>query len=162
MRYTEEINGFSLEEDKKAEEIAKSFIESGRKEQIKSEIEQLVDDEFERLGDYAVNFITETAASRAEKFLSKVLGGDENAVRALLDSTDDSSRYRSSGSDAGEPWAKSYHGSIFETDAIRTRRKIVEAHKDLIESERIKDLESIVEGLRKQVTELQELERQWF
>jgi hypothetical protein len=38
---------------------------------------------------------------------------------------------------------------------MEIRRRIVEAHTDLLKSEWILDLESIVEGLRKQIREMQ-------
>ena len=43
------------------------------------------------------------------------------------------------------------HGKLFETGCIALRKKIVEAHRDLIERERILDLEDQVANLVKQV-----------
>ena len=76
---------------------------------------------------------------------------------ALLGSADNLDRYRSLGYDAGKPWSSVHFGNIFETSGIVMRRKLVEAHADLIESERIKDLESIVEGLRLQILRLESI-----
>ena len=136
-------------------EVAKEFIEAGRKKQIKSVIEELVDDEFDRLEMYANEFISQTAADRAERFLEKVLKGDEDAAMALLGDKSGSSRYRTLGATlGGKPWADLIHGRLFETGAITLRRELVEAHADLIRNERIADLESVVDGLTQQVKSL--------
>lgn len=46
------------------------------------------------------------------------------------------------------------HGKLFETGCIALRRSIVDAHKDLITSERILDLEDQVSSLVAQVNKL--------
>ena len=46
------------------------------------------------------------------------------------------------------------HGELFEADCIALRRKIAEAHRDLLTSERILDLEDQVKSLVAQVTKL--------
>lgn len=154
MKYSTDIDGFSESDDKAADVVVEEFVDKGRKEQIKGVIEELINDEFDRLEDYGTSFITETAARRAKNFLEKVMRGDEKAAMVLFGSSDNGDRYKQLGYDAGKPWAYSIHGSIFETSGIQLRRQIVESHKDLIESERIKDLESIVDGLNQQVIEL--------
>lgn len=135
-------------------DVAKEFIEQKRKEQIKKEIEQLVDDEFDRMEEYCGEFISQAAADRARRFLEKVLRGDKDAAMELLGSSNNGDRYRVTGCDSGKPWAHLIHGSLFETDGIRLRREIVAANTDLIASERIADLESIVDGLSQQVRQL--------
>lgn len=139
--------------DDKAEAKAVEMIPDRNKDAIKTEIEELINVEFDRLEERAGDFISQTAASRAEKFLERILAGDEDAAQSLLGNTD-GSRYRQSGHEVGKPWASVHHGKLFETGGIRQRRLIVEAHADLLYTERIKDLESIVEGLRLQITEL--------
>lgn len=134
---------------------AKDFIAQERMKQIKSVIEQLVDDEFERLTEYADDFISNTAASRAERFLERVLKGDADAAMALLGDKMGGSRRRMVGCDEGKPWAHLIHGSLFETSCMELRRSIVEAHPELLRNERIADLESVVEGLSRQVRELE-------
>lgn len=135
--------------------LAKEFIEQGRKESIKNEIARLVDDEFDQLELYAAEHISAVAASRAEKFLKRVLNGDEDAAMSLLGDERGVSRRRTNRHDAGEPWPSLIHGSLFETDGIRLRRKVVEANADLIRDERIADLEATVEGLENQVRKLE-------
>ena len=59
------------------------------------------------------------------------------------------------GYDEGVPWASVIHGSIFESSAVALRRKLVEAHSETLKDERMKDLESIIEGLRLQIVKLE-------
>lgn len=151
MPYIPDLHDYSAELPKEAEPA----ISDERKIRLKAEIEQLIDDEFERLRNHAAEHISAVAAERAAKFLQKVLYGYENAAMQLFGDSDGSSRFRSTGHDAGKPWASVIHGKIFETGGITLRRKIVEAHADLLRNERIKDLESVVEGLRMQVVQLE-------
>lgn len=151
MNYTPELHDYTSEE---CEKIAKDHIPSRNKDLIHSAIKDLIDLEFDRLEEYAGEFISEKAASRASKFLEKVLAGDEDAAKALF-GADDSGRYVEVGCDAGRPWARMTNGNLFETGAIKTRRLIVEAHTDLIRNERIADLESIIDGLQQQIMNLE-------
>jgi hypothetical protein len=137
--------------DPEAEKVAHDFIAEGRRKQIKGVLEQLVDDEFERLEQYADEFISQKAAYRAEKFLERVLKGDNDAAMALLGDKHGNSRYTYAD---GKPWAQLIHGRLFEAGGVELRRKIVEAHTDLIRNERIADLESVVDGLTQQVKKL--------
>ena len=133
--------------------VVEEFIAKERQEQIKSVIEELVDDEFLRLEDFGDEYISQTAAHRAERFLERVLAGDDDAAMALLGDKSGSSRYMLNGPDKGKPWANIIHGRLFESGGIALRRQIVEAHADLLKNERIADLESVVEGLTAQVRE---------
>ena len=99
--------------------------------------------------------INQEAAERAEKFLLRVLDGSEDAAKALFD-CGDSSRYEQRGAHARRPWPKVYSGSLFQSSSASLRQRLVAAHADLLKTERIKDLEATVEGLRKQIVELEE------
>lgn len=147
MTYIPDVHDYTLD----ASEPVKEFLSEQRRKAITSEIEQVVDEEFDRFEDYANEFISNVAADRAELFFDKVLGGDDKAAMVLLGDQNDSSRYQQGGCCSGAPWASLIHGRLFETGGIKMRRKIVEAHADLITSERIKDLESIVDGLDRQI-----------
>lgn len=149
--YISGLHDYEHDEDPKAME----FIALGRKKEIKDEIESLIEDEFDRLEDFASNHISQLAADRAENYLVKVLAGDDDAAMALLGSKNNGDRYKNMGGRDGEPWAHLIRGTLFETRGIEMRRKIVEAHSDLIASERIKDLESIVDGLTQQLKKAQ-------
>jgi hypothetical protein len=142
-------------------EQVKEFLSAPRKNQIKEVIERVVDDEFDRLEEHADEFISQTAADRAKRFIERVLKGQEEAARALFGTNDNWDRFKPYGADKGEPWAfQSRDGVLFLTNGMEIRQKIVEAHADLLKNERILDLESIVEGLRKQIVDLYEkLER---
>lgn len=137
------------------DEAAKPYLERKQKESLKREIANIVDAEFDRLEEYAGEFISAKAADRSQRFLERVLRGEEDAAKALLGDESNDSRYRSMGCDAGKPWANLIHGRLFETNGIELRRLVVEANADLLVSERIKDLESIVDGLTRQLHEKQ-------
>ena len=133
-------------------DVAKQFLSDDSAKaitkQIKDIAETVLDDEFARLEDYAAEYISQLAAWRAEKFLERVLNGDIDAAKYLLQSN--CSRYRNDCT----PWANLIHGTLWQTDAMKLREQIVAAHADVIRNERILDLESIVDGLTKQVREL--------
>ncbi len=142
------------------EEKVREFMSEGSRKQIKSAIEQIVEEEFDRLEEYGGEYISQIAAHRAEKFLERVLDGDKDAALELLGDKSGGSRYRSCGYDEGKPWASLIHGKLYDTNPIALRKRIVEAHADLLRNERIKDLESQVEGLSQQIRELSsDLER---
>lgn len=151
-----DVHEYSPEPTKVLEE----FIATGRKKQIKSLVEQLVEDEYERLVEYGDEYISQVAAYRAELFLERVLDGDDDAAMALIGDKSGGSRHELIGYDHGKPWAHLIHGQLFETGGIALRRAIVEAHAELLRNERIADLESVVDGLSQQVRELtDDLER---
>jgi len=147
MTYIPDLHDYSNEPT----EVVKDFLSEGRRKAIANEIQAMVDEEFDLLEERADEFISETAARRAEKFLERVLNGDEKAAMSLLGDDTGSSRYRMYCHDAGKAWASMIHGKLNETGEIKMRREIVEAHRDLITSERIKDLESVVKGLEDQI-----------
>lgn len=116
---------------------------------------ELVNKVVDNVKDDLASDVNNEAAERAEKFLQRVLGGDEDAAKALFD-CGDQGRFEQYGAHAGRPWPKVYSGSLFQTSAASLRQQLVAAHADLLRSERIKDLEATVEGLRKQIVELEE------
>jgi hypothetical protein len=130
------------------------FLSQHRRDGIKREIEELINEEYDRLDEFANEHISQVAAARAERFLEAVLEGDDDAAMKLLGDRG-GDRYRNVDYDTGKPWAHLIHGNLFETGGIRLRRKIVEAHAELLKSERIADLEAVVDGLSQQVRELE-------
>ncbi len=140
--------------DEAAEAEAKRAMDDHQRKRLKGEIEEIVNSEFDRLAEYAGHFLSETAADRAARFLERVLNGDEDAITSLI-GADHGSRYHVIGYESGKPWASVIHGRIFETNAMTLRRRIVEAHAELLSNERIKDLESVVDGLQQQIAKLQ-------
>ena len=83
----------------------------------------------------------------------------EEVIRAILDGDDDRMRRRLSCHEdyytGRDNKHEVIHGKLFEPDCIELRRKIVEAHSDLLKSERILDLESQVASLVQQILKLE-------
>lgn len=143
------------------EEKVNEFLSEGHRKGIKTEIERIFDDVADRMEEYAGEYLSQLAASRAEKFLEKVLSGDDDAAMALLGDRMGGDRYRLLGADANKPWARLIHGRLFESGGLALRRQIVDAHAELLKNERIKDLESVVDGLSQQIRKIEaDLERQ--
>ena len=106
--------------DDAADAEAKRVIPTLNRDAIVNELQALLSVEYDRLEEEAGYFITQTAATRAERFLEKVLSGDEDAAKALF-SESDASRYRRDGVDSGSPWASVIHGRVFETSVVALR-----------------------------------------
>ena len=149
MTHISDLHDYGNEETQAEADRHKGLLEGNRKA-ITAEIEQIVNNEFDRLEKYASEFICQTAAYRAQNYLEKVLAGDEKAAAELLDA-DHRSRYRQGGYKDGEPWPSLIHGRLFLTRSMELRKAIVEAHADLIRNERIADLEAAVDGLTQQL-----------
>ena len=140
------------------EEATNTFFSERLKKEIQDKMDDILHEQFEDWKETAASNLNDEIARRAESFVERLLKGDKSAANHLW--FGDSSRYESIGYNKGKPWAHLIHGSLFLTNEVDLRRRIVEAHKDFFESERIKDLESIVDGLTRQVRELeQECER---
>ncbi len=86
--------------------------------------------------------------SMFEQAIESMLKGDESAMRRHLSCQE--------GSYTGRDRNHSViHGRLFETGAIELRKKIVNAHPELLKSERILDLEDQVKSLVAQVHKLE-------
>ena len=139
------------------EQTTKKFLSEQRAKKIRNEIQEIFDEENYAFEEYAEEFLANVAASRAEQFIEKVLKGDEDAAGSLVGPE---SRYKAYGHDAGESWASMIWGKLSVTGAVELRAKLVAAHPELLVSERVKDLESIVDGLTRQIKEKdKEIER---
>jgi|14BtaG_2_1085337.scaffolds.fasta_scaffold40480_3 hypothetical protein len=151
---------FDAELDKEADAVAKTYLTEARKEAIKKELIGLVDDEYYYLETEAANFILNTAVDHSNKFLRRVMQGDGMAAKELLGQKYGCDRYVRGGYNEGEPWAKLIHGKLHEPDGVKLRREIVEAFPDLLKDERVLDLESVVDGLTRQLRKAEaEIER---
>lgn len=80
----------------------------------------------------------------ADRALKSILEGDEERLRLYLSCREG----RWTGRDINH---EIIHGSLFESDAIQLRRKIVDAYPDLLKNERILDLEAQQRSLVNQV-----------
>lgn len=153
MKHIKDLHFYSFEPGEDGRLAIQKFQSSVQQEAISNAVSQIVEAEFSRLEHEANEYISSVAASRAESFFEKLLDGDEKAAMALLGNNDDRDRFENL--EDRKPWAEVIRGKLFETSGIQLRRKIVDANKDLITSERIKDLESIVAGLTAQIKELE-------
>jgi hypothetical protein len=92
----------------------------------------------------------------AERALKELLVGNEQAMRYYL-------MCQPGYWNGRDPkYVSVIHGRLHETDAIKLRREIAQAHADLIQNERIADLEAQVEGLTTQVAKLKaDARRAW-
>lgn len=125
-------------------------------------IKETIRKEYETLVDYAASTIEDEVARRCESFLEGVLKGDVRLAEQAISAESRAKRYRD-GEKMQDPWAKVYaDGSIWETAAMEIRRRLAEAHRDLITDQRIMDLEATVEGLRKQNQALLKRCGDWF
>ena len=91
-----------------------------------------------------------------------VEGMAREAIMAILEGNEDVLRQRLScregyytGRDTNHPVI---HGKLFEIGALELRKKIVDAHPDLLKNERILDLEDQVKSLVEQVNKLNQAE----
>lgn len=89
----------------------------------------------------AVEGFVKDMASRA---VTEILEGREDQVKRYL---------RLDGYTGRDHDHDVIHGTIFETGAIQLRKKIAQAHADLIQNERIADLESQLSALEERVRE---------
>jgi hypothetical protein len=136
------------ERDKPIDDFVKANKEQFKK-QLDSFMSEVFDQHYQWLEDNAPLALTEESVSRARQLLVAVLEGDEECAKALFEC--DSDRYVAIGIDKGEPWASVIHGKLHITDAQKLRAAIVEKHADMLQSERIKDLESQLEGVMLQL-----------
>ncbi len=95
----------------------------------------------ERLATHLADFI----CSSAESAIRSLLEGNDTRMRSYLSAQD--GQYTGRGRDHPV-----IHGELFETGPILLRKRIVDAHADLLKNERILDLEDQVRSLVEQVT----------
>lgn len=92
------------------------------------------------------------AVDMAQRAIESLLSGNEEQMRRYL--TCQHGGY--TGRDRGH---SVINGTLFETGGIALRRSLVDAHRDLISSERILDLESQVKSLVENVNKLESTNR---
>lgn len=137
------------DQSKERDEEAAHFMDKDRKAKFVSEIQQLVYEEYDKFEEEAADYLSRVAADRATNFIERIIKGDEKAAHALFgyDFRYDTVK--------NEPWAKVIHTSLHITDTMETRRKLVEAFPELLQNEVLKDKDSIIDGLQRQVIKLE-------
>lgn len=132
-------------------------------EDILYEIETDVD--YRLKEDLAPNLVA-FVSDMAKRTVEAILDGNQDQMERYLGCERGHWTGRSDSPEYGRKrdiseWHPVIHGNLFETGAIALRKKIVEAHRDLIESQRILDLEdqvaSLVAQIRKQNAEIERL-----
>lgn len=129
--------------------------------EVAANLKKTLDDELAPIWEAAVDAVIEgaaesvsrVAADRATRYLNAVLAGDEKAAHELFGLT---------GFDGRKTELPVIHGAIFEAKPVELRRKLVEAHADLLKDARITDLEILLEAARRQVAEMQRREDERF
>lgn len=132
------------EQDELVDVFTKSKRE-GFKKLLDNWFSDAFDQHYNWLEDNSPFNLSQEASSRSVKFIERILSGDLKAAESLF-SAGDESRYNDS-----EPWSRVIWGKLHETDAITMRRKLVEAYPELLQTERILDLESQVKSLHSQI-----------
>jgi len=103
----------------------------------------------------------------ADKVIKAILEGRQDLMEQYLGCKEHAWTGRSDSPTYGAArdigsWHPVIHGKLFEQGSVLLRRKIVDAHKDLITSQRILDLEDQVAALVEQVNKAtKEREAMW-
>jgi hypothetical protein len=89
----------------------------------------------------------------ASRAVEQIMEGNEDQMRRYLscEKRDIDGRYYVSTGRSDSAGHPVIHGKLFEQGAVALRKKIVDAHRDLLVSERILDLEDQVKSLVAQV-----------
>ncbi len=130
-----------------SEESIKNF-----EKQLRESVQSVVFDDLEwTLKDELAGNLARFVHCMADEAVEQLLLGNADEMRARLKCSEN----HWTGRDRKH---SVIHGRLLESDPIALRREIAQAHRDLIESERIADLEAQVASLVEQITEL-ELEK---
>lgn len=137
--------------------IEKGFSDTAIKT-IKKNVEEIlvtIQDDIEwRLKDDAAYDIQTFIVQMSEKAVKSLLEGNEAAMLGYLEANEGGYTGRSTGyNPGGRDLHPIIHGTLFEYGGIALRKKIVDAHSDLLKTQRILDLEDQVKSLVEQVNE---------
>lgn len=131
---------------------------AGLKKKAQSLLDDVVNDiEWGLKGQLASN-LAYHASDMAERAVQALLAGNEDEMRRSLSCVDGGYTGRHGGPYNNRTMAEQHpiiHGALHESGAIALRKKIAQAHADLIRNERIKDLEDQVASLVAQNRQLQ-------
>lgn len=123
------------------------------------EISERIQNDIEyRLRDEMAPNLAGWVADMATRAVEALMVGDDARMRAYLACDPSGFTGRSDGYwSEKDParWHSVIHGRLFETGSLEFRKKIVNAHRDLLVTERIKDLEDQIASLVAQVSKLE-------
>ena len=111
--------------------------------------------------------LTAYVCDMADRAVTAILEGNEDQMRRYLGCERGHWTGRSDSPEYGRKreaheWHPIIHGKLFEQGAIALRMQIVNAHRDLVANERIRDLEDQVKSLVAQVNKANaEKENMW-
>ncbi len=126
-------------------------------------------EEFIDAVDYHLKYnLAETLAyyvkEMAGRAVNALLEGNESEIRRWLNCDPSGYTGRSDGSSGQGHIAEQHpviHGKIFDAGCIKLRRMIAEAHADMIQNERIKDLEDQLASLLAQHNKMECERNEW-
>lgn len=155
--------------DKINEELVKKLkatLEEGVSDDTIKHATKLADEMAERIKDNVVyglkdNLAHELAAwteEMAGDAVKMLLAGNEDQMRRYLSCEKYGWNGRSDGHHYGNrsatDWHPVIHGKLFEQGCVELRKKIVDAHRELLVNERILDLEDQVKALVAQINKV--------
>lgn len=132
---------------------------SAFRNKLEDAISSVHDDLIWSIKDNAAAELAGAAMEMAEKSVRALLSGNENEARRYLGCLEGHWTGRSDSPEYGRKredyeWWPVIHGKLHEGSQADLRRRIVDAHKDLIANQRILDLEDQVMSLVAQVNKL--------
>lgn len=119
---------------------------------VKALADEIVDSVEWSVKDYLAANLAHHVKEMAGRAVGAMLNGNESEMVRWLN-CDSTYSGRSPGAMGDRPIADQHpiiHGKLFEGGAIALRRKVVEAHRDLIADQRVLDLEDQVRSLIEQ------------
>lgn len=102
------------------------------------------------LKDYLAANLAHHVKEMAARAVTALLEGNESEMRRWLGADGYTGRHGEGGHRTVAEQHPVIHGKLFETGGVTLRRKIAEAHRDLISDQRILDLEDQVRSLVEQ------------
>lgn len=135
------------------------------KKQVQSFCDEIESDIEWRLKDALAPMLAGWVHDMTIRTIDAILQGNENEIRRYLHCEQRGYTGRSTDTYAERDIARQHpiiHGKLHENSCVALRRRIVDAHRDLITSERILDLEDQVKSLVAQVNKANaEREAMW-
>lgn len=153
----------------KLEEILNEGIQADGLKRLKKEVRNLLDEiegDIEwRLKDALAPMLAGYVEDMVVKTVDAILKGNESEIRRYLHCEQRGYKGRTGDPYSDRDIARQHpviHGKLHENSCVALRRLVVDAHRDLITSERIKDLEDEVASLVAQVNKANaEKDKMW-